>query len=364
MRQTLALLAWMLVAATGQAQTVSMAGYAKSLGISSRLPSDGEAFVLNINRFRAESKLSLTQRVRLEAWLDSEVLTGSFLRTAQFEASQRTDTSKGIDWDWTIVRSQSLVVRQRLFRAFTIIDAGRIVWTIGRQRIVWGTGFAWNPTDLLNPFDPGAIELSERGGIDAIHGSIALGPLSRLEIVAAASDRSGDYQYAVRTGANLRQYDVNIVGGFFGRRKALGGDFAGYVGGAGIRGELAWVSPDAGPDYVRAVLNADYTIQPGIYVLSEVYYNGRQSAGLGEAFGTGPWYGAFTAAAPVTPLLGITAYGLVNLSDGSALCGPAITLSLAQALELQAAAYVFAGRSSSEFGRQPHAVFAALQWYY
>ena len=364
MRQAALILGLALVAGSVQGQSIQVAGYAKSLAISSRLPDDGESFFLILNRLRAEGQASLNRRVRLEAWLDSEILTGSLLRTDDYQETRLDSSYQLLDLDWTMVQSTSVEIRQRLFRAFATVESGPVVWTLGRQRIAWGTGFAWNPTDLLNPFNPGAIELSERGGVDAVHASISLGSLSRAEIVAVAAERAADFRYAARGGTNVGQYDVSLMAGLFGRRKALGGDFAGYIGGAGVRGEFAWVHPNASSSYMRAVVNADYTFRPGIYALTEVYFNGRQSAEQGEVFGQGRWYGAFTMAAPLTPLIAVSAYGLVNISDGSALCGPAVTVSLSQELELQAAAYMFAGPTDSEFGRQQHAVFAALQWYY
>ena len=45
-----------------------------------------------------------------------------------------------------------------------------------------GTEFAWNLTDLLNPFNPGAIELNERSDTDAVNANITQGPLSRTEL--------------------------------------------------------------------------------------------------------------------------------------------------------------------------------------
>jgi len=358
------MLGWLLLAAGAQGQTLEVAGYGKNLTISSRLPEDNEAFLLNLSRIRAEAQRSVKRNVRLQVWLDTEILTGSFLQTELYEESRRDTTQRWIDLDWTVARSKSVEVRQRLFRAFATVEAGPTTWTLGHQRIAWGTGFAWNPTDLLNPFNPGAIELAERAGIDAVHTSVALGTLSRVEAVVAATGPSGGVQYAGRAGTNWREYDVSLMAGVFGDRRAIGGDFAGYIGGAGVRGEGAWIDPEAGISYVRAVLNADYTFQPGVHALAEVYFNGLKSVATGEAFGLGRWYAAFTLSATIAPLAGLSAYGLVNVSDGSALCGPAITVSLTQELELQAAAYLFAGTRHSEFGHRRHAVFAALQWYY
>ena len=354
----------LLVATISHAQGLQMSGYVKALAISSRLPTSGTSFLLNLNRGRTEVNLSVHENVHLEAWLDTEIRTGSFLRTNEYQLSRKVPRPRPLDLDWTLLQNTSIEITQQLFRAYATVETGRVQWRIGRQRIAWGMGFAWNPTDLLNPFNPGAIELGERSGIDALYADIALGPLSKAELVVAVPEKWSERRYAVRAGANVAEYDVSLMAGLFGPRKAIGGDFAGYLGDAGLRGELAWIHSADNPAYLRAVLNADYTFRPGIYALTEIYYNGHRSLEPMEVFGQGQWYAAFTLSAPVTPLIGISAYGLVNMTDGSALSGPGVSVSLAQQLELLVAAYLFTGADDTEFGTQRHAAFATLQWYY
>ena len=300
----------------------------------------------------------------MEAWLDTEFWAGSLLRTDEYKLARDSAETRPLNLDWTLARNESVELRQRLFRAFVTLGWSRARVTLGRQRMAWGTGYAWNPTDLLNPFNPGAIELGERAGVDALHGTLSLGPTSQVEVVIAAPERFGDPSYAARAGTNVREYDVSLMAGHFGDRYAIGGDFAGYLGGGGLRGETALVHPSNDEPYVRAILNADYTFARGIYSLVEVYFNGKGGLAAGEAFGSERWYAAGSLASPLSPLVAVSVYGLINLSDGSALCGPAVTTSLTQGLELTANVYFFAGRSDTEFGIQRHAVFASLQWYY
>ena len=69
----------------------------------------------------------------MEVWLDSEVFTGSFLRTEVYRQSHSIALPRPVDLDWTIVQNTS-------------------------------------------------IELNERSDTDAVHANITQGPLSRTEL--------------------------------------------------------------------------------------------------------------------------------------------------------------------------------------
>ena len=351
-----------------------MHGYAKNLAVRLSSPQSGQTYLLNVFRFRSRGTLDIGARLHAEAWLDSEVLVGSYLGSPEYVLAREVSRPAPVSLGWTLTSGTEVEARQRLFRAFVTWHTDWGAFTAGRQRIAWGSGFAWNPTDVLNPFNPGAIELGERAGVDAAHLNINLGPLSRLELVAAHTHVGRPGSYAARWGANVQTYDVSLMAGRFGRSWSMGGDFAGYLRGAGVRGEAAYTHREGAPGYSRAVVNADYTFSAGVYGLVELYFNGRGQAHksrydfqdllTGETFNLARWYAAASASAAVTPLLGAGLYQLANLVDGSLLVGPSLTYSLAQSLEIAAAAYFFVGPLDTEFGRQRHLYFGALQWYF
>ena len=359
-----------------QARQTSMEflGYAKHLGIRFSSPQSAKAYLLNVSRFRAKGLLDVGKRVRGEVWLDTEVLTGSYLQSDEYVKAQAHARPLPLQLEWTLGSGSGYEVRQRLFRAFLLLQSKGATLSVGRQRIAWGSGFAWNPTDILNPFDPGAIELGERAGVDAAHVSVPLGPLSRLELVAAHTETGAPGSFAVRAGTNYRAYDITALAGRFRRDWVVGGDFAGYLRGAGLRGEVAYVRRRAGRAFARAVLNADYTFASGMYGLAELYYNGRGSARkdqydfadllAGDTFNLAQWYAAISAGASLTPLVAAGLYQLVNLTDGSLLVGPSVTYSLTQSIEAAVASYFSVGAGDSEFGAPRHSYFATLQWYF
>ncbi|MFX8565689.1 hypothetical protein ABTL91_18930, partial [Acinetobacter baumannii] len=73
----------------------------------------------------------------------------------------------------------------------------------GRQRIAWGTGKIWNPTDVVNPYQPTSIERDERRGVDALYAREGLGALGQAELVWAGEDRWVDHQLLARGRADL-----------------------------------------------------------------------------------------------------------------------------------------------------------------
>lgn len=360
--------------AFAQTSGFEVRGYAKNLGIRAASAFDGKAYVLDVSRLRLRGLADAGSRLHAEVWLDSEVLAGSFLRTADYQFARGSARRPFVDLDWTILSTGDVLIRQQLFRAFATAYLGPSQLTVGRQRIAWGTGFAWNPTDLFNPFNPAAIELDEKAGVDAAYLAVPLGALSRFEVAVAPGRVRAEASAAVRASTHVGEYDLAAMAGVFREDVVVGGDFAGYVGNAGFRGEAAYTFAERGDDYLRAILNADYTFAGGYYVLAEVYFNGSGTrdrgaydlAALldGRTFNLAKDYAAVSVGHAFTPLLAGSLYGLANLDDQSALAGPALAYSLRENLDVSAATYLFLGEAGTEFGAQRNVYFASIQVYF
>lgn len=358
----------------GQEVTFQFGGYLKNLAIRTESFFDKEAMFLDISRFRTKALLDINPYVHSEVWLDTELLAGNFLTSQDFKLSKALQRPTFADLDWTITEGNQFNLRQLLFRAFTTIYSENIQVTLGRQRIAWGTGFAWNPTDLLNPFNPVAIELDEKTGVDAVHVSIPLGALSRFEAAFVPGRGRLKSKAAIRLSSNFSGYDISIMGGDFQDDIVLGGDFAGYLGGAGFRGEFAYTWKQGDENYFRAILNADYNFVNDIYAIIEIYYNGQGSTNKknyditdlfsGETFNLAQHYLAASVSKNLTPLLRLSVYEIFNLNDKSQLAGPSLTYSLATNLEISFSAYFFMGESDSEFGALESSYFGYLQYYF
>ncbi|MDQ7062815.1 MAG: hypothetical protein Q9P90_01085 [candidate division KSB1 bacterium] len=369
------LLVWLPAAAFPQADIrLQVSGYAKSLAVQSKSLFTGQNYFYDLSRFRAKGQVYVGNAFQLEGWLDTEMHAGDFLETLDFKFGQLLRPARFFDLDWDVVTENRLQVQQRLFRLFATAYIRDVQITVGRQRIAWGTGFAWNPTDLLNPYNPFAIEREEKDGVDALYVAVPLGALSRLEAAVAPGKSGMKPRSAVRWHANAHGVDFSLMGGRFQGKWLLGGDLVAYMGGAAIRAEWAYtVQPDRG-DYWRFVANWDYNFSNGIYTLVEYYFNGRGTSQkeeynllallTGEPFGLARHYVAALASKDLTPLFKLEWYAIANLNDRSALWGPAVTYSLTENLEILFSAYLFAGAEDSELGGLNNAYFASLQYYF
>ena len=108
---------------------------------------------------------------------------------------------------------------------------------IGRQRISWGTGRVWNPTDIFNPINPANFGKIEKDGSDAASMKFDLGQLTNLQIVYNAEYHFKYSDYAADFSLISLDMIFLSMSGFVDKRLVNGGDFAGDISGAGIRGE-------------------------------------------------------------------------------------------------------------------------------
>lgn len=349
-------------------------GYAKNLTIYSKSILDDKKYVLNINRFRTKAILDFGEKMHSEIWLDTELLAGNYLSTMDFTLSKSIERPNFTDLDWTLSDGKNHQLQQSLFRAFTTLYTGSTEIKVGRQRIAWGTGFVWNPTDLLNPFNPAAIELEEKNGVDAVYGVLPFGSLSRFEAAYAPGRGALKASTAARLTTNWRDYDLAMMAGDFQGSFVFGGDFAGYIGGGGFRGEFAYTRQDGAANFLRAVINADYNFPGDWYAFVEFYFNGQGETDKkkynltdlfsGNVFNLARHYLALSVTKSITPLLTFSAYNITNLDDHSALIGPAITYSLAENLELSLSSYFFLGANDTEYGQLENSFFGSLQFYF
>lgn len=358
---------------SGAQPLVEWAGYGKNLLIRSHSIVDGDAFVLDVSRVRLQAS-TLRGPWHAEAWLDTELLAGSFFDTPEAVLSEAVSTEPFVDLEWTLADGDRHRLRQRVYRATLAWYGAQATVVAGRQRVAWGTGFVWTPTDVLHPLDPVAIERDEKPAVDAVQVTVPLGALSGVEGVFAPGRHAGRHRTAGRLRGHVGEYDWTVMGGRFERRWIVGGDFAGYVRDGGLRGEAAWTRSPEGEWTLRAIANFDYTLEGGWYLFVEGHYNGPGAASRadydparlldGSTLNLGRWYAATGITYLWTPLVTATLYGIVNVTDGSCLLGPGLSWSALQNAEVAAGVYIFLGREHSEFGSYRDAAFLSLQYFF
>ncbi len=154
-------------------------------------------------------------------------------------------------------------------------------WRIraGRQRVNWGINIVSNPNDLFNTYSFFDFDYAERPGADAIRIQHFFDGMSSVEVAVRPGRSSKEMVAATKLLHNWKAYDLQAIAGVFRNRLALGGGWAGHLGGAGFKGEATWfydLSDNSGGrrDNIVAAAGLDYMFSTGTFGIVEFLYNG------------------------------------------------------------------------------------------
>ena len=291
----------------------------------------------------------------------------------------------------------------RLDRVSFGYTGDRTVVRAGRQAITWGNGLIFSPLDIVNPFDPTAVDTEYKAGDDMLYTQYLRGNGHDVQaaIVFRRDPLSGDHESDQGTIAikyhgltPTAEYDLLIAEHFDETTIGLGGNVS--IGGAVLRGDVLVSDADAGTT-TQVVANLSYSwVWAGKNVsgVVEYYFNGFGIAGgeydaqallqhpdlaarlaRGEVFTLGRNYLAGGVTVEMTPLWMLTPNIFFNADDRSALLQIVTTNNLSENLEFLGALNVPLGPTGSEFGgielqtageyaATDFSIFAQLAWYF
>ena len=296
---------------------------------------------------------------------DTEALAGGIVRSPAFAARAATPEPTALDLDRRLAGGGAYRWTHRLARASVEWQAegGRAI--LGRQRIGWGSGRIWRPTDRFQPASPTGIGASE-AGIDALFVERYAGPFGALQLAAAPGkgSRNAARKLAVRWRDTLGETDYALLAARIGRERVAGLDLAANVGGGLLYVEAAAGWPRDGARYVQAVTGYDTAWSPR-------FLEGPLSLGV-EYFRNTASSHADSTARPADRLrtrrehqLAVSVgYGLglawelsstvlLEPDTGSRAVLPRITWAPTQDVEWSLLAQLYAGGPESEYGNMP-----------
>lgn len=328
-------------------------------------------FTLDLNRLRLRLQVEPVNGLSLDVQSDNEVLLGNFLQTPQYALLAERDR---LSLDHDYVASDNLVLRHRFYRATVSWSGAAFDVTIGRQRVPLGTGQFWSPVDLFNPIDPTRLERDYRSGVDGLLFERELGALGRLDAAyAPATDRSRSLAAGYLHG-NVQGWDYSLLAGRFRGGDAIGTDFAGSLGGLGLRGEATITRPASGRAYGQALIGADYGFRNTLVLTIELYYNGQGASDparydfaslmAGTTFNVARYYAAVATSYEITPLARAAAYAVLNADDRSGVLWPRIEYSATGNFDLTAGVQLFVGGPQTEYGRLSHLLNVQVRWFF
>ncbi len=342
---------------------------ARALGLSTPEAGAIDAHLARVaSRFRFEDRFELEVAWQVDLLIASDPVfaSGSAL-TGTVGGTGAGPQRRLVPLEGTLSQGPNVRLGHNLDRLAIKLALPFADLTIGRQVLSWGAGRFFNPTDVLSPFPPTAVDREVRRGFDAARLAVALGETTQLDVLYLPQPRPEDNGGVVRFQTNLYEWDGSVSFGKYVRDLVAGFDLTGDVGAVAVHAEGAYTLELLGMDtgtltigdhFFRGVLGADFKPHEKVILTTEYSFNGfgsrdpaRYAAILsseralrGEVFGAGMHVLAAAASVQANDLLSAQLSVLCNVTDPSALAFASVEYSLAQAVLVRAGAYVPVGK--------------------
>ena len=130
-----------------------------------------EHIFYDFNRLRSDIGIKDSSgQISLKAIGDIETyLSESFIDTDAYNLIEDADPDLPFNPYFNVVTEDFLFGRFYLYRVYTEFKKDKSNLTLGLQRIAFGVGRLWNPTDTFNPIDALSVEPQERPGVFAVN---------------------------------------------------------------------------------------------------------------------------------------------------------------------------------------------------
>jgi hypothetical protein len=339
---------------------------------------------VNLTRLRLRPTMRLWDGASLS--LEHEVDFVYSSQSTMFASVTDITNRQAVDLRWHPVDEEHVSLVHYVDRLYLRQNFTWGSFIAGRQRIQWGTGRIWNPTDLFNPINPASFDKIEKDGADAVSAKLYLGSFTDLQAVVNFRKARGlkegstaldSTNAGMRFRTNFSEFDVSAIGGWFDRRIVMGGDFAGNLFEAGVRGEAIYVSAGENQphtEYLRIVLGADYQFTPEFYSLIEYMYNGEGNTETGsyeierlfrgEILSLNRKYAYLGGTYLVHPLVTASVGIMRNLGDGSGFFSLVASWSSSDNSMISAGFLLPYGNVKDEYWYYPSSLYFKGEFYF
>ncbi|MBK7581660.1 MAG: hypothetical protein IPI67_15810 [Myxococcales bacterium] len=330
-------------------------------------------------------------------------ITRSHASLALSPLGRGTSPPRFLPLRWTARDDPTATLATETEWAYAAWLAGSVTISVGRQPVSLGRGRIWRPWDVVSSFSLTEVDTEYKPGVDAARFDFSPSSSTTLSVIAAAGERQrdDDFQADLAGSAFVGRFvhgfgrtELGVLVGLVRQDAVLGWsaqwdldvfDLYAEVSATWLREESA-VSPAVSERKTavpRALLGA--TIAPGEHwkLVPEVYYDGfgarhpkdylaialSERVALGEQVVLGNLYSGAALEFEAHPLVHLTALGITNLLDPSALASLSCRYDLGKNTRLIAGGYVPLGPRpdentvfvpKSEFGLFPYFGFVEL----
>lgn len=332
-----------------------------------------EDYFLFIHRLRNQFLFRPDGGSEFRLELDNQGSWGSYLDTRQKLLLDGLQKENYFDLSLMPIDEQYVQWRTRVHRLSYRLTEEDFDFSVGRQRIAWGTARIWSPGDLFNQVSPTAIEVGEIPGADSVHLAIRTDDDTQFELAGSIGTDSEDTRWGVKAKRSISSYDVSLLVGQTGEQKVLGFDFTGYLGDAGLRGEAVWFSDDY-RDYIQAVMSYEYVFPNSVSLLVEYLYNGGNLENFSLSnLQSYEKYSSITtvnkhfigirSGGQIDQLLSAGVVCILDLEGESSFLYPNLVYNWKQNIDVMAGVQLFYG-DQGEYSHNKHAGVMMLTWYF
>ncbi len=356
------------------AQAIELSGNYKNLFFHTK---DSLQVPLNtdLNRLRLVAENTGTHLSWHLAY-DHELLYGDLIASPDYQALANIPERTWLDAQARLSSGQRHDWQHDLYRGWLKLEYHLFQVTAGRQRIAWGSGRMWNPTDRFNPVDPTALEPTEKLGVDSLFGEYEFSDFGAVQLVMAPgrASRNVSRKLALRLRDTVSEVDYAMMLGLIGRERVFGIDATTNLWDGGIRLEAMHARVKGGASYTQAVFGYDYTLTSnlfpaGLYLLAEYFFNGspeqrRIASNMDRLNSRVRHQLGLSAGYDLTPLWRLEGIYIQDLSKGSRFFSPSLTWSVEENVDISLFAFLFSGGSTSEFGLRSNLYALQIEVYF
>ena len=364
------------------AQNLEIGGYLQGSLLQFKAPDTTPTNRKELHEFRLHNRLNLRWELSTElsahGGLRTHLYSGDLVRTSpEYVNGLRRDPGL-VDLSATLVNQRNLLVHTMADRLYLEWDRNDWLIRAGRQRVNWGVNMITNPNDIFNIYSIYAIDYPERPGSDAIRIQRFTGLGSRVELALSPGRQRRQTVAAALYGFTYNGYDIQLIGGYYRDRLAVGGGWAGNLRGAGLKGEAMLFRDldnheDEGERSTNVIVavSLDYMFENGLFVITELLYNKDGGKRNYQLFGTGisadnPSFTRYQAAAQLSyllhPLVNSSLTGIYYPREEALFLSPSISWSVSSNLNLTILGQFFSGGRNSPLEQAADLYMASLKY--
>jgi hypothetical protein len=328
---------------------------------------------LNLTRIRIRPELKFNEDSRITMHYEANMLFSDI--QSLLLITDKTNR-QALDLNWKLFDENNIYAIHFIDRFYYKQNFNFGEFTIGRQRISWGVGRIWQPTDLFNPINPANFSQFEKPGADAFSAKYYFGLFTDLELVINYTDSWQESNFGGRLRTNFNEFDLSIMSGRFDNNYLAGIDFAGNLKGAGVRGEAIYnfTKNDYREQFIRMIFGLDYQFNEKLYGLVEYQFNGEGKTDKnqyellrlfsGEILNLNQNYIAIQSTYQLHPLWNVNLFYNANLNDRSGFINGSISYNFLQNFNINFSSIYFYGEKDTEYSFYPSAIFINLEYYF